>query len=81
MSTGIALRLTPDSTNEEAVQVLQEVVDWASYRANNCDTPWGVYGFTHLYRTALDAIAGLTTSTKATAQELEELEGKCQVQG
>ena len=64
--------LALDATDEEAVQVLQQVVDWAGDRANNCDTPWGVYGYTHLYRAALDAIQGLTSPTEASLQELDE---------
>ena len=65
--------LMQDSSDEEAVQVLEQVVDWAGHRANTCDTPWGVYGYTHLRRTALDAIAGLTSPTEAGLQELDEL--------
>ena len=64
--------LMQDATDEEAVRVLEQVVDWAGHRANNCDTPWGVHGYTHLYRTALDAIAGLTSPTEAGLQELDE---------
>ena len=48
--------LTLDATNDEAIAVLKQVVDWAGYSANHCDTPWGVYGFTHLRRAALDTI-------------------------
>jgi hypothetical protein len=62
--------LMQDASDEEAVRVLEQVVAWAGHRANNCDTPWGVYGYTHLYRTALDAIGGLTSPTEASLREL-----------
>ena len=62
--------LMQDASDEEAVRVLEQVVAWAGHRANNCDTPWGVYGYTHLYRTALDAIGGLTSPTEANLREL-----------
>ena len=63
--------LTIDTANDEAIVVLRQVVDWAGYKANHCKTPWGVYGFTHLRRAALDAIEGLTPTNLANLQESE----------